>query len=530
MSKLKKYKIALIIGRFQPFHKGHLYLVKKALEEADKIVFGIGSANIHDEYNPLNYDQRKKMLEIVIKEEDIEDRVKGIVPLDDFYNDEKWLNNVKKQVDNIDIVIGNSEWVNKILEKAGYRIWRLGYYKKFIFEGWRVRKLISKGKDFKSRIPTYLYPFLISNFSSFAKASPFAEASRDKSADKQISNFKYMHAIIGGTFDHFHIGHEKFIEAAIKRSSRITIGLTTENFFQNKLLFKFIEDYKTREKNLTSFLKRKNFFDRATIISLYDIYGSGNKEEKIDAIFVTKETYPGAVKINQTRKDRGWPLLKVITVPFVKDENNKKISSERIRLGEIDRQGHVYNNFFKNKKQLILPDSLRNELREPIGLVTPSFGTSEVTKLIRTIQNAVMTISVGDIISIELMKAGIEPDIKIIDFKTRRKALISNDKSLFEKTQGRQTTNHKLLTDNRAGTINPKACVLIKKSIDSNLRTGKTHTIVVNGEEDLLTIPAILLAPLNALVLYGQYGLGAVVVKINEKIKKKAEKILLKFV
>ena len=57
-----KNKIALIVGRFQPFHKGHLFLIKKALTLADKVVIGIGSANIIDVNNPIDFETRKKII------------------------------------------------------------------------------------------------------------------------------------------------------------------------------------------------------------------------------------------------------------------------------------------------------------------------------------------------------------------------------------------------------------------------------------------------------------------------------------
>ena len=53
--------------------------------------------------------------------------------------------------------------------------------------------------------------------------------------------------------------------------------------------------------------------------------------------------------------------------------------------------------------------------------------------------------------------------------------------------------------------------------------------LVVNGEEDLLTLPAILFAPLNSLVLYGHWQYGIIVVEVDEKIKEKVRKILKKF-
>ena len=68
------YHTALIVGRFQPFHKGHLFLIKKALEKADKIIIGIGSANMSDDNNPIDFETRKKIIKAVTYKEKIADR------------------------------------------------------------------------------------------------------------------------------------------------------------------------------------------------------------------------------------------------------------------------------------------------------------------------------------------------------------------------------------------------------------------------------------------------------------------------
>ena len=532
-----RYKTALIVGRFQPFHKGHLYLVKKALEKADKVVFGIGSVNIDNEFNPLNYKQRKKMLELVIKNEKIGKRMIKIVPLDDVYNDEKWLKIVKKNVGYFDLVVSNSEWTNKILEKAGYKIWRVGYYKKNLYEGWRVRKLLTEKRKWEDRIPDYLIKHV-------------------------TCSMLYFHSILGGTFDHFHDGHKKFLDTAFSQSARVTIGLTTNKLCRNKFLAQSVENYQVRENNLTNYLRQKKYDKQAKIIPLQDIYGSGDKEEKIDAIFVTKETYQGAVKINQARKKRSWALLKIVTVPLIKDESGEIISSERIRGGEIDREGNSYELGVspssrlrraarsyggKGKKELILPEWMRGRLRKPIVRVLISFSTPGVEKVAGRLKKATLVISVGDIVSMELLKIGIEPDIKIIDFRSRRKPIkkMSNVKAQMSNLpampkgnawQVGQIQNPNFKVKNNPGTINLQAAEAVKKAIKNYLKTEKMvrqahykQTIVVAGEEDLLALPAILLAPLGAIVLYGQWDRGAILVKVNEEKKKEVLGIVEKF-
>ena len=56
-------------------------------EKADKIIIGIGSANIEDVNNPIDFETRKKIIKAVAYKERFENRLIKIVPLDDFFND-----------------------------------------------------------------------------------------------------------------------------------------------------------------------------------------------------------------------------------------------------------------------------------------------------------------------------------------------------------------------------------------------------------------------------------------------------------
>jgi nicotinamide-nucleotide adenylyltransferase len=151
------YPIGLVIGRFQPFHLGHVYVIHKALQKARTIVIGIGSSNVKGEENPFSYTQRKKMIERFILHEKLQKRVSKIVPLQDFPDDTDWLKNTINRVGvPIDVVVGNNDWVNHIFEKAGYRVFRLGYYRRDTLEGNKIRKLMQEGKQWQDRVPSYL--------------------------------------------------------------------------------------------------------------------------------------------------------------------------------------------------------------------------------------------------------------------------------------------------------------------------------------------------------------------------------------
>ena len=76
--------------------------------------------------------------------------------------------------------------------------------------------------------------------------------------------------------------------------------------------------------------------------------------------------------------------------------------------------------------------------------------------------------------------------------------------------------------DNPQGTITYQAIMAIKEALERDEHTD----IVVRGEEDLLTLIAVLYAPENALVVYGQPYCGIVVVKVNSERKAQAQKFL----
>jgi len=141
---MKKYKTALVIGRFQPFHKGHLFLIKQALSVADTVIIGIGSANIRNFDNPYTTKQREKMVDEILKKEKLTVYVQKIVELDDYFNDVVWLTETLKKTGRIDIVVGNNEWVNDIFSNAGYRTMHIPYYKREIYEGRKIREKMRK--------------------------------------------------------------------------------------------------------------------------------------------------------------------------------------------------------------------------------------------------------------------------------------------------------------------------------------------------------------------------------------------------
>ncbi|MEM2918016.1 MAG: GTP-dependent dephospho-CoA kinase family protein [Candidatus Altiarchaeota archaeon] len=126
-----------------------------------------------------------------------------------------------------------------------------------------------------------------------------------------------------------------------------------------------------------------------------------------------------------------------------------------------------------------------------------------------------LIICIGDETSREILKLGIKPKICVYDCKIMRKEIPIPDEI-------KNFNAKEIEVRNPAGEITEELYNAIKKSLQSNLNV-KIHVI---GEEDLSALAAINLAPLNSLVLYGQPKKGVAVVEVNEKIKKRVNKIL----
>lgn len=330
-------------------------------------------------------------------------------------------------------------------------------------------------------------------------------------------NTSFTHAVIGGTFDHFHKGHRALLNEAFKKSEYVTIGITQETLYKDKILSSLIEPYKTRELSILTYLKNRQFTKRATLLPLSDIFGNTLQDPVIDAIFVSEETEENARLINKKRMQKGLTELEIITIPFITGEDSHVITSEKIRRGEINSDGHSYRKVLRYKKQLILPENMRETLHQPIGEVV-----SDVHDLKKILPVESIIIAVGDIVFLSLKEQGYSPAISIIDFKTQRHPV---EKEKLEKymSQSRYTLT------NPAGTINPETVEVFTKVRDTYIKTGKEQIIIVDGEEDLIALPALLLAPLGSIVVYGQVNIGMVIVQVTEEIKKQSELLVMKF-
>lgn len=332
--------------------------------------------------------------------------------------------------------------------------------------------------------------------------------------------YQFKTITASGTFDHFHKGHEAFLRKAFEISQRVLIGITSDVFLQkrgNKAFGQLIEPFKKRKEHVVNFLKESGLLDRAEVFELDDIYGPAlERKTPIEAILVTEKTREGALTVNSKRRTLGLPPLTIVTVPLVQTKSGSILSSTKLR------------------KTLLLPKNLRPFLQKPLGTLFKGTETDLKTAVVAAKKfiekkKPSSIITVGDVVTKSFNEYGIPIDIAIVDFRIKREEKVKSLRELgFSKNQADITVK------NAPGTISNELSTMVKKAIESLASRPRTTnyepiTIRVVGEEDLAVLPAIIYAPQNCAIFYGQPQEGIVMVKVNDAVKEQTTKLLSKF-
>ncbi len=155
-----------------------------------------------------------------------------------------------------------------------------------------------------------------------------------------------------------------------------------------------------------------------------------------------------------------------------------------------------------------IDEKLRDKLKRPLGdLIEDSIINLKIQEL-----EGSTIISVGDRTTERLEEVGINPKVEIVDGMEKRKsrALPTDDIDI------------KIIVKNPQGTITTNSIEAIKCAV----RTEKRTRIIVEGEEDLLTIPCIIYSKNGWVIAYGQPNEGMVIIKVKDSIKRLARSYL----
>ncbi|WP_394338799.1 GTP-dependent dephospho-CoA kinase family protein [Halopiger aswanensis] len=160
---------------------------------------------------------------------------------------------------------------------------------------------------------------------------------------------------------------------------------------------------------------------------------------------------------------------------------------------------------------LTLPDGLRAELKEPIGPIE-----TDAERLLADVDGTL--VAVGDVVTYHLLEAGRAPDVALVDERTEREAVDED-------------VRRTITAETHLEAVNPPAEISVEviEALLEALSRDEPTTILVEGEEDLVALPAIVAAPEGASVVYGQPGEGMVHVRVTDDHRERMRALLERF-
>ena len=152
----------LLIGRFQPFHLGHLEALQFALSKVDKLWVGLGSSNKSiEKSNPFSAEERKEMIL-----SSIDDSMKNkiiIYFIPDIDNHIKWIEKIDTIVPKFDIVFSNDPLTDHLYSKKTVQVISIPFLNRDILSGTNIRNLIISDQEWENFVPEGTKNFLINH-------------------------------------------------------------------------------------------------------------------------------------------------------------------------------------------------------------------------------------------------------------------------------------------------------------------------------------------------------------------------------
>ena len=133
--------------------------------------------------------------------------------------------------------------------------------------------------------------------------------------------FVEKHVAVAGTFATIHEGHRELLDMAFSLGRRVEIGLTSDEFMRRTRVGE-LPDYMTREKNLVDYIESKGY----TNYDIWMLHQNNVYLQDVSTLVCSEETLQGAYELNSFNGGK----LEIVSVPIVKDENGRKISSSTI--------------------------------------------------------------------------------------------------------------------------------------------------------------------------------------------------------
>jgi len=157
-----RLKRGLFVGRFQPFHFGHLGAIKAALEQVEELIIVVGSAEYsHTEKNPFTAGERVEMIRAALTEAKMDPGRYLVIPIRDVHIHATWVPFIASQIPKFDIVFTNEPLTSRLFKEREYRVEPIHLLQRDDYSATEIRKRILNGKNWESLVPKSVAELLV---------------------------------------------------------------------------------------------------------------------------------------------------------------------------------------------------------------------------------------------------------------------------------------------------------------------------------------------------------------------------------
>ena len=154
-------KRALFVGRFQPFHNGHLEVVKKIVNEVDELVIVVGSSQYsHNKDNPFTAGERITMIRNALKEAEVSLSQIWIIPVPDVHHHSLWVSQVVGYCPKFDVVYANEPLTRRLFIEAGFKVEDMPLIKREVYLATEIRERMETGKEWETLVPPKVFEYI----------------------------------------------------------------------------------------------------------------------------------------------------------------------------------------------------------------------------------------------------------------------------------------------------------------------------------------------------------------------------------
>jgi nicotinamide-nucleotide adenylyltransferase len=151
----------LYVGRFQPFHLGHLYAIKEILAKVDELVIVIGSAQYsHNLKNPFTAGERLAMTRHALQETGADLNKVWIVPVPDVHLHMLWVSAVEGYTPKFNKLYSNEPLTRRLFMEAGYTVENIDLFERQTHSSTLVREKMLKDENWTTLVPKSVADFI----------------------------------------------------------------------------------------------------------------------------------------------------------------------------------------------------------------------------------------------------------------------------------------------------------------------------------------------------------------------------------